>query len=180
MTMYSTSENRKAHPNFHAMRTLLQRVSRAEVRIRSENSDVESRVAGRIRNGYVLFVGFTQTDTEAELRWMADKVVHLRLFADDAGKLHYDIIETTGAMLIVSQFTLYADVQKGRRPSFGAAAPPDFARMLYNRFVMLLRQSGLVVETGEFGADMEVELINDGPVTIWLDREHAPQVLAAE
>jgi D-tyrosyl-tRNA(Tyr) deacylase len=141
---------------------------------------VASRVAGRIGNGYVLLVGFTQTDTEAELRWMADKVVNLRLFADTAGKLNHDITETAGALLVVSQFTLYADVRKGKRPSFGAAAPPGSARILYNQFVMLLRQSGLVVETGEFGADMEVDLINDGPVTIWLERESASRGLSAE
>lgn len=162
------------------MRTLLQRVSQAEVRIRPENGDVVSSVARRIGNGYVLLVGFTQTDTEAELRWMADKVVDLRLFADVTGKLHHDITETAGALLVVSQFTLYADVRKGKRPSFGAAAQPTFARILYNQFVMLLRQSGLVVETGEFGADMEVELINDGPVTIWLERECPPQALPAK
>ncbi len=102
---------------------------------------------------------------------MTEKVLGLRLFADDKGKLNHDVAETAGALLVVSQFTLYADIRKGKRPSFVAAAPPETATTLYNHFVMLLRQSGLVVETGEFGAHMEVELVNDGPVTIWLERE---------
>jgi len=118
----------------------------------------------------VLLVGFTHSDTAREVEWMADKVVGLRLFPDAAQKLNCDVIETGGALLVVSQFTLYADARKGRRPSFIDAAKPDIAIPLYNQFVGDLRQRGLKVETGEFGADMEVELVNDGPVTIWLER----------
>lgn len=153
------------------MRTLLQRVSRAEVRIRSDDPDAGSRVSGRIESGYLLFVGIAHTDTETELRWMADKIVGLRLFADGEGKLNHDITQSAGALLVVSQFTLYADVRKGKRPSFINAARPENAVVLYERFVAMLRQHGLVVETGEFGATMEVDLVNDGPVTIWLERE---------
>lgn len=155
------------------MRILLQRVSRAEVRIRPDDLDVESRVSGRIQNGYLLLVGFTHTDTDAELRWMADKIVGLRLFADVDGKLNHDIAASEGALLVVSQFTLYADISKGKRPSFVNAARPETAIPLYNQFVMFLRQHDLVVQTGEFGATMDVELVNDGPVTIWLEREAA-------
>ena len=153
------------------MRILLQRVSRAEVRIRSDELEAGSRVSGRIQSGYLLLVGFTHTDTEAELRWMADKIVGLRLFADTNGKLNHDITDSAGALLVVSQFTLYADVRKGRRPSFIDAARPETALPLYNQLVMLLRQNNLLVETGEFGATMDVELVNDGPVSIWLERE---------
>jgi D-tyrosyl-tRNA(Tyr) deacylase len=153
------------------MRILLQRVGRAEVRIRPDEVDAESSVSGRIQSGYLLLVGFTHTDTEAELRWMADKIVGLRLFADTDGKLNHDLAESAGALLVVSQFTLYADVSKGKRPSFVRAARPETAIPLYNQFVMFLRGQGIVVETGKFGAMMEVELVNDGPVTIWLERE---------
>ncbi len=118
----------------------------------------------------MLLVGFTHSDTAREVEWMADKVVGLRLFPDAAQKLNCDVIEKGGALLVVSQFTLYADARKGRRPSFIDAAKPDIAIPLYNQFVRDLRQRGLKVETGEFGADMEVELVNDGPVTIWLER----------
>jgi D-tyrosyl-tRNA(Tyr) deacylase len=129
------------------------------------------RVSGRIQSGYLLLVGFTHSDTEAEVEWMAEKVIGLRLFPDDAQKLNRDIREQGGALLVVSQFTLYADARKGRRPSFVDAARPDVAVALYNQLVMLLRQRDIPVETGEFGAMMDVELINDGPVTIWLERE---------
>ena len=155
------------------MRILLQRVSRAEVRIRSDDLEAGSRVSGRIQSGYLLFVGFTHTDTEAEVRWMTHKIVGLRLIADAKAKLNHDITDGAGALLVVSQFTLYADVLRGKRPSFINAARPETAIRLYNQFVMLLRQQQLVVETGEFGATMDVELVNDGPVTIWLEREAA-------
>ena len=165
-------------PDYRAMRILLQRVSRAEVRIRSEDPEAASRVSGRIQSGYLLLVGFTHSDTDAELRWMADKIAGLRLFADIDGKLNHDIAEYAGALLVVSQFTLYADVRKGKRPSFVDAARPETAIPLYNQFVMLLRQHEIEVQTGEFGATMDVELVNDGPVTIWLEREAAPTALA--
>jgi D-aminoacyl-tRNA deacylase len=159
------------------MRVLLQRVSRAEVRILPTGLAAESRTAGRIEAGYLLLVGFTHADTDAELRWMANKIVGLRLFADTDGKVNRDLAESAGALLVVSQFTLYADVSKGKRPSFVDAARPETAIPLYNQFVMLLRERQLDVQTGEFGADMHVELVNDGPVTIWLARE--PAVSAA-
>ncbi|MBY0490816.1 MAG: D-tyrosyl-tRNA(Tyr) deacylase [Gemmatimonadaceae bacterium] len=152
------------------MRILLQRVKRAEVRVNTESPET-TRVTGRIEAGYLLLVGFTHTDTIAELEWMAEKVLGLRLFPDDDQKMNRDIRERGGALLVVSQFTLYGDARKGRRPSFLAAAKPEPATALYNQLVMLLRQRGLPVETGEFGAMMDVELVNDGPVTLWLERE---------
>ena len=145
------------------MRVLLQRVSRAEVR-------VEERVTGRIAAGYLLLVGLTHDDDEARLSWMADKIVGLRLFSDAEGKMNLGIDEVGGAVLVVSQFTLYGDAAKGRRPSFIEAARPESAIPLYERFITLLRERGLRVETGEFGAMMDVELVNDGPVTLWLEK----------
>lgn len=145
------------------MRVLLQRVSRAEVR-------VSGRVAGRIERGYLLFVGLTGTDTESVLLWMADKVMGLRLFADADDKMNLALDEAGGSLLVVSQFTLYGDAAKGRRPSFIDAARPEVAIPLYERFLALLRERGARVETGEFGAMMEVELVNDGPVTLWLEK----------
>jgi D-aminoacyl-tRNA deacylase len=156
--------------NFLLMRILLQRVSRAEVRIPSDVPGV-THVAGRISEGFLLLVGFTHTDTTAELEWMADKIVGLRLFSDENQKMNRDIREQGGSLLVVSQFTLYGDARKGRRPSFVAAARPEPAEQLYNQLVMLLRQSGMEVQTGVFGAMMDVELVNDGPVTLWLERE---------
>ncbi|MEN9507500.1 MAG: hypothetical protein RLZZ621_63 [Gemmatimonadota bacterium] len=154
------------------MRILLQRVSRAEVRVRPADSDQTPKIVGQIQSGYVLLVGFTHADTEDEVQWMVDKVIGLRLFPDEDGKLNRDLIEAGGSLLVVSQFTLYADARKGRRPSFLDSARPDYAIPLYNQTVMMLRQRGIVVETGEFGAMMDVELVNDGPVTLWLEREH--------
>jgi D-tyrosyl-tRNA(Tyr) deacylase len=145
------------------MRLLLQRVSRAEVR-------VDGRVTGRIARGFLLLVGFTHHDTDDRLAWMADKVVGMRLFTDPEGKMNLALADVGGALLVVSQFTLYGDAQKGRRPSFIDAARPDVAASLYERFVVMLRERGQRVETGEFGAMMEVELVNDGPVTLWLER----------
>lgn len=150
------------------MRVLLQRVSRGEVRIRTP--DAESRVAGRIGRGYVLLVGFTATDTDEHVAWMAEKVVGLRLFADADDKMNLALADVGGALLVVSQFTLYGDSRKGRRPSFIDAARPEIAIPLYERFVQRLRETGAPVETGEFGAMMDVELVNDGPVTLWLER----------
>jgi D-aminoacyl-tRNA deacylase len=145
------------------MRALLQRVSRAAVR-------VDGRVSGQIDRGYCLLIGFTHTDGERELVWMADKIVGLRLFADSADKMNLALADVGGALLVVSQFTLYGDASGGRRPSFLAAAPGPVAEPLYERFVALLRERGCMVETGEFGAMMEVELVNDGPTTLWLER----------
>ena len=144
------------------MRVLLQRVSSAEVR-------VDGRVTGRIGRGYLLLVGITHEDDAARLVWMADKVAGLRLFGDADGKMNLALSDVAGSVLVVSQFTLYGDASRGRRPSFIAAARPEVAIPLYERFIALLRERGLMVETGEFGAAMEVELINDGPVTLPLE-----------
>jgi D-aminoacyl-tRNA deacylase len=145
------------------MRVVLQRVSRAEVR-------VGHRVTGRIERGFLLLVGFTHTDGDAGLVWMADKIVGLRLFADAEDKMNLALGDVGGAVLVVSQFTLYGDAVKGRRPSFIDAARPETAIPLYERFVALLRERLERVETGEFGAMMDVELVNDGPVTLLLER----------
>ena len=151
------------------MRVLLQRVSRAEVRITDDAADTP-RVAGRVGVGFLLLVGLTHGDGEEQLAWMADKVAGLRLFGDAEGKMNLALADVGGGCLVVSQFTLYGDAVKGRRPSFVDAARPEVAIPLYERFVALLRERVPRVETGEFGAMMEVELVNDGPVTLWLER----------
>jgi len=145
------------------MRVLLQRVSRAEVRI-------AGAVRGRIGRGFLLLVGFTAADTPDAVEWMADKVMGLRIFADTEGKMNLGLEDVGGALLVVSQFTLYGDARKGRRPSFVDAARPEIAIPLYERFIELLRARGIKVDTGEFGAMMDVELVNDGPVTLWIER----------
>ncbi len=145
------------------MRVLLQRVSRADVR-------VNERVIGEIGRGYLLLVGFTHSDTEDALQWMADKVSGLRLFADADDRMNLGLADVEGALLVVSQFTLYGDAVKGRRPSFVDAARPEAAIPLYERFLELLRATGIRVATGEFGAMMQVSLVNDGPVTLMLER----------
>jgi len=133
---------------------------------------VEGRVTGKIGPGFLVLAGFAPTDNDAVLEWMADKILGLRLFGDDEGKMNRDLAEVGGSVLVVSQFTLYGDAKKGRRPSFIDAAPPEIAIPLYERFVALLREkaSGIPVATGEFGAMMEVELVNDGPVTLLLEK----------
>ena len=145
------------------MRVVLQRVSRASVTI-------DGRTAGAVERGFCLLVGFTHGDTEATVDWMAEKVAGLRLFADAEGKMNLGLEEAGGALLVVSQFTLYGDVAKGRRPSFVDAARPEQAIPLYERLVAALRGRGLEVATGEFGAHMMVEIHNDGPVTLILER----------
>ena len=149
------------------MRVLLQRVSRAEVRVREGGA---VRTTGRIGRGFLLLVGFTHDDDETRVAWMAEKVVGLRLFADADEKMNLALGDIGGELLVVSQFTLYGDAAKGRRPSFIDAARPETAIPLYERFVALLRERKLTVATGEFGAMMDVELVNDGPVTLWLER----------
>ena len=146
------------------MRVVLQRVSRAEVRI-------EGRTVGRIGAGLLLLVGFTSEDGDDDVEWMAQKVAGLRVFADDEGKMNRSLEDIGGDVLVVSQFTLYGDVRKGRRPSFVHAAPPSVAIPLYERFIEALYDSiqGRV-QTGEFGAIMEVESVNDGPVTLLIER----------
>jgi D-tyrosyl-tRNA(Tyr) deacylase len=145
------------------MRVVLQRVSKASVTI-------DGRLTGDIGRGFCLLVGFTHGDTGEQVDWMAEKVVGLRLFSDAAGKMNLGLEEVNGAVLVISQFTLYGDSSKGRRPSFIDAARPETAIPLYERFVGALRSRGLEVATGEFGADMLVEIHNDGPVTLILDR----------
>ena len=138
-------------------------MSRAEVR-------VDARTIGQIGRGYLLLVGFTTGDAEPALVWMAEKVIGLRLFGDADGKMNLSLDEVNGALLVVSQFTLYGDAAKGRRPSFITAARPEAAIPLYEKFIALLTERGARVETGEFGAMMDVELVNDGPVTLWLEK----------
>ena len=147
------------------MRVVLQRVSRAAVR-------VDARVVGGISRGFLVLAGFAPTDNDAILEWMADKILGLRLFGDAEGKMNRDLAEVGGGVLVVSQFTLYGDAKKGRRPSFIDAAPPEIAIPLYERFVTLLREKAgsIPIATGEFGAMMEVELVNDGPVTLLLEK----------
>ncbi|HEV8357886.1 MAG TPA: D-aminoacyl-tRNA deacylase [Gemmatimonadales bacterium] len=145
------------------MRVVVQRVSRASVTI-------SDRVTGRIERGFCLLVGFTHADMPEQVIWMADKVAGLRVFGDAEGKMNLALADVAGAVLVVSQFTLYGDAGKGRRPSFIEAARPEVAIPLYERFCVELRDRGLRVETGEFGAMMEVEIHNDGPVTLLLER----------
>lgn len=146
------------------MRVVLQRVSRGVVRIDGET-------VGRIGRGYVVLVGFAGDDDDAALSWMADKIVGLRLFPDEDDRMNIALDDIDGELLVVSQFTLYGDARKGRRPSFIDAAPPDRAVPLYERFLALLEERAPGrVQSGEFGAMMDVELVNDGPVTLLLDR----------
>jgi D-tyrosyl-tRNA(Tyr) deacylase len=145
------------------MRVVLQRAARAEVR-------TAGQITGRIERGVVVLVGFTSGDGEDEVAWMAEKIVGLRIFPDDEDKMNRSVADVGGALLVVSQFTLYGDAAKGRRPSFVGAARPAEAIPLYERFLALLRGTGIRVETGTFGASMQVELVNDGPVTLWLER----------
>lgn len=144
------------------MKALLQRVTEASVNVGGE-------VVGRIGKGLVVFIGIAQEDAERDANYLADKVVNLRIFADEASKFNLSALETEGEILIVSQFTLLADARKGRRPSFAQAALPEQAEALFNLFVNLVRNSGLKVETGRFQQHMLVEIHNDGPVTIALD-----------
>ncbi len=131
---------------------------------------MDGQTVGAIGRGFVVLAGFAPADGEAALAWMADKIAGLRLFADAEGKMNLPLAEVGGGVLVISQFTLYGDASKGRRPSFVDAAPPAVAEALYERFVALLREKGLEVQTGRFGAMMEVELVNDGPVTLVLEK----------
>lgn len=150
---------------FYPMRVVIQRVSSSQV-------TVSGNVIGKIGRGLNLLVAIADTDTEAELDWMARKCLELRLFPDESGdRFDRSIQEINGEFLVISQFTLYGDGRKGRRPSFERAAMPNFAEKYYERFVTKLRQSGLRVEVGKFGAMMQVSIENDGPVTVILDRE---------
>lgn len=144
------------------MRAILQRVRDAKV-------SVDGEVTGAIEQGLLVFLGCGQGDTEEDLEYLVDKLIHLRIFADDDGKMNRSLLDVEGQMLVVSQFTLYADTSRGRRPSFVKAMKPGPAEALYEDFVDRVAEEGVEVETGVFGAMMDVEMVNDGPVTIYLD-----------
>jgi D-tyrosyl-tRNA(Tyr) deacylase len=144
------------------MRAVVQRVSRAQVSVNGE-------VCGRIGRGLLVLLGVGQADTEADAAYLAEKIAGLRIFEDDGGKMNLSVADIKGAVLAVSQFTLYGDVRRGKRPSFDDAARPERARQLYEDFVRRIRDAGLPCETGRFQEMMQVELVNDGPVTILLD-----------
>jgi D-tyrosyl-tRNA(Tyr) deacylase len=144
------------------MRFLVQRVSRACVRI-------EGQLEANIGRGLVALVGIAAIDTRPDADYLVDKLVNLRIFPDSGGRMNHSVVDVCGGMLLVSQFTLYGDCRKGRRPGFDAAAPVEMARGLYDYVVSRVRETGLVTETGVFQAHMEVELVNDGPVTLMLD-----------
>ncbi len=147
------------------MRVVLQRVSHASV-------TVEEKVIGQIQRGFLLLVGVTHDDVMEDMEYLVRKIVQMRIFEDEEGKLNRSIQDIGGEILSVSQFTLYADTKKGNRPSFSKAAPGDVALEMFEQFNGLLRETGIPVETGQFGADMKVELLNDGPVTILLDSKN--------
>jgi len=144
------------------MRLVLQRVSEASVVI-------DEKTVGSIRTGLVVLCGIARTDGKSDTEYLSDKVFGLRIFPDDAGKMNRNVVEAGGSLLVVSQFTLYGDCRRGRRPSFDQAAPPEQAQDLYNYFVETLRRGPVPVETGVFQASMEVRLVNQGPVTILMD-----------
>lgn len=146
------------------MRAVVQRVSRAGINI----DGVTTATIGR---GLVILLGIRSQDNDADLLWLADKIIHLRIFPDNDGKMNLSLTDMGGEMLIISQFTLYGDCRKGRRPGFSAAAPPKIAEPLYHRFINEVKLRGIRVATGTFQADMAVDLVNDGPVTILLDSE---------
>jgi D-aminoacyl-tRNA deacylase len=145
------------------MRVVVQRVSHASV-------TVGERISGQIGKGLLLLAGFTGGDDEETLRWVAEKILALRIFPDEEGRMNRSVQEVHGSVLVVSQFTLYGDVRKGRRPSFIEAARPEVAIPLYQRFLELMEEGGVGVQAGEFGAAMQVELLNDGPVTLIVER----------
>lgn len=144
------------------MRACIQRVSEARV-------TVDGTVAGEIGRGLLVLLGVGRDDSAAEVEWLAEKVVNLRIFEDNEGKMNRSLLDAGGAMLVVSQFTLFGDCRKGRRPSFTDAAPPELAEQLYDEFVARTRSLGVEVATGVFRAHMNVALVNDGPVTLWID-----------
>jgi D-aminoacyl-tRNA deacylase len=144
------------------MRACLQRVSEAHV-------TVDGAETGRIGRGLVVLLGIGHDDGDAEVNWLADKIVGLRVFEDAAGKMNLSLKEVAGAMLVISQFTLFGDCRRGRRPSFTDAAPPEMAERLYEAFVGVVKRAGIEVSTGKFREHMLVSLVNDGPVTLWID-----------
>ena len=144
------------------MRSVVQRVNSASV-------TVDNKVIGSIEKGFLVLLGVCDEDTDNDLKWLADKIMGLRIFTDSEDKMNLSLEDVGGGLLIVSQFTLYGNCKKGRRPNFTAAGKPDYAQMMYNKFVDYCRKQGMKVETGAFGADMKVNLENDGPVTLILD-----------
>ncbi len=144
------------------MKVLIQKVSRAEVR-------VANRVVGSIGEGVLLFLGVEKGDTDKDINYLTEKILHLRIFPDAEGKMNLSLLDISGEILVVSQFTLAGDVQKGRRPSFDRAAPPEMAERYYQEFVHQLKKTRLKVATGEFQAMMSVELVNEGPVTFMVE-----------
>lgn len=154
------------------MRAFVQRVSRAEVR---EVLPGGSRTVSSIGRGLLVLLGVAPQDGEAEVAYLCDKLQHMRIFADDAGRMNLSVHQVGGAVLLVSQFTLFGDLSGGRRPGFSGAARPEVAEPLYQALAQSLRQQGLEVGTGVFGAAMEVELVNDGPVSLWIDTDQRPR-----
>lgn len=146
------------------MRAVIQRSKKASV-------EVENKIIGEISAGIVVFIGFHADDSTKEIQWLANKIIHLRIFEDENGKMNKSLAETAGEMLIVSQFTLYGDCRKGRRPGYSGAAHPNIAEPLYQQFISYVELQGVQVGTGKFQADMQVSLTNDGPVTLLLDSE---------
>jgi len=146
------------------MRAVVQRAARASV-------TANGITTGTIGPGLVILLGIHPEDTDREIRWMADKIVNLRIFEDEAGKMNRSLVDTGGEMLIVSQFTLYGDCRKGRRPGYSTAAPPEIAEPLYQMFVAEVERQGIGTATGVFQASMQVELVNDGPVTLLIDSD---------
>lgn len=148
------------------MRVLIQRASEASVKI-------DGKIHGEIGRGFVILVGIESEDTRDDIDWLVRKIIGLRIFNDEDGKMNHSIVDIEGKFLVISQFTLHASTKKGNRPSYIKAARPEVAIPLYEDFIQILRkESGLKVETGSFGADMKVQLINDGPVTIWIDSKN--------
>lgn len=157
----------RRHSGLFTMRALIQRVSRASVNL----PDGTSRSIGR---GFVILIGVAKGDSGEDAAWLADKTAALRIFSNDEGKFDHSLLDIKGQALVVSQFTLYADCRKGRRPDFSSAGSPGEAEKLYEEFAQGLRARGITVKTGEFGARMKVEIINDGPVTILLEKGDSP------
>lgn len=147
------------------MKAVVQRVKNSEVR-------VSNKIVGKIGKGLLVFLGVTHSDSEKDINWLVNKIKDLRIFQDEQDKMNLSLMDTGGEILIVSQFTLYANAVKGRRPSFVDAAKPDMANELYEKFIDEFKKCGIKVQTGEFGTDMQVSLVNDGPVTIILDTDN--------
>jgi D-tyrosyl-tRNA(Tyr) deacylase len=150
------------------MRAVVQRVRRAQVSVGSRE---KNEITGQIGRGLLVLLGVSLTDSDSDAAYLAEKIAGLRIFDDDNGKMNLSVADIGGSILAVSQFTIFGDVRRGKRPSFDSAAPPDIARPLYEYFISQIRAAGLPCETGRFRQDMQVELLNDGPVTILLDSQ---------